>query len=218
MSSGSLQSSVLLLLPHITYARLVSTRQVTCMGRLEGVNPSAGLLLEEWPLSQSSQPWQWQQPRFEPRLENPLHKTTHLQAKSAVGHSRACWLLPRLGWLAGGTLWEEREHPQAPGSSQTFQLQAQFLHIRSCVRGAVPGPRISWVRAGLYCCFVLLSVTTVATFIQKCPPKTQQGRLTLAGGGLRWLIPARATSTIPRNCWAAGGPCTKELFLLQLLA
>lgn len=47
------------------------------------------------------------------------------------GHSRACWLLPRLGWLEGGALWEEREHPKAPGSSQTFQLQAQFLHIRA---------------------------------------------------------------------------------------
>lgn len=36
MDPGSLQSSVLLLLPRITYARLASTHQVTCTGRLQG--------------------------------------------------------------------------------------------------------------------------------------------------------------------------------------
>lgn len=45
MDSGSLQSSVLLLLPRITYARLASTRQVTCTGRLQGSLP---LLLQGW--------------------------------------------------------------------------------------------------------------------------------------------------------------------------
>lgn len=42
MNSGSLQSSVLLLLPRITYARLASTQQVTCTGRLGGVTPLQG--------------------------------------------------------------------------------------------------------------------------------------------------------------------------------
>lgn len=31
-------------------------------------------------------------------------------------------------------------------------------------------------------------------------------------------MPACSTSTVPRNCWAARGPCTKKLFLFQLLA
>lgn len=84
--------------------------------------------------SQCSQLWQQQQPRFEPRLENPLQKSHICRFRvpwNREGHSRACWLLPRLGWLEEGTLWEEREHPKAPGSSQTFQLQAQFLHIHA---------------------------------------------------------------------------------------
>lgn len=138
MNLGSLQSSVLLLLPRITYARLASTHQVACTGRLGGVTPSAGLLVllggpEEWLPSQCSQPWQQQQqPRFEPRLGNSLQKPHICRLRvpwNREGHSRACWLLPRLGWLEGGTLWEEREHPKAPESSQTFQLQVQFLHI-----------------------------------------------------------------------------------------
>lgn len=98
MNSGFLQSSALLLLPRITYARLASTRQVTCTGRLEGVTPPAGLLVllgepEEWPLSQCSQPWQQQQPRFEPRLGNPLQKPHICRLRvpwNREGHSRAC--------------------------------------------------------------------------------------------------------------------------------
>lgn len=54
---SSLQSSALLLLPRVTYARLASTCQVTCTGGLQGATPPAGLLLlllllgepEEWP-------------------------------------------------------------------------------------------------------------------------------------------------------------------------
>lgn len=143
---GSLQSSELLLPPH-----LCKTHQVTCPGGcrepllLQGClgNPRSG----PQPCQQ-----QQQQPRFEPRLENPLQITTHLQAQSAVEQ--------------GGSLrarWEEREHPKAPGSSQTFQLQAQSLHqsmlwiCRVCMEQY--RTRRAWVRAGLGCCFVVLSIT-----------------------------------------------------------
>lgn len=48
MNTGSLQSSVLLPLPRITYARLASTHQVTRMGRPDGVTLSAGVGGAAW--------------------------------------------------------------------------------------------------------------------------------------------------------------------------
>lgn len=98
MTSGSLQSSALLLLPRITHESLTSTRQVTCTGRQGGVTPSAGLVAllgdpEAWPPSQSSQPWQLQQPRFEPRLENPLQNPDICRLRvpwDGEGHYRTC--------------------------------------------------------------------------------------------------------------------------------
>lgn len=136
MNSGSLQSSALLLLPRITYARLAHVRLPAQGGWRES-------LLQGWwcclgnsrsgpstsapsPGSSSSSPDLSQGWRI---LSKKPHICRLRVPWNREGHSRACWLLPRLGWLEGGTLWEEREHPQAPGSSQTFQLQAQFLHL-----------------------------------------------------------------------------------------
>lgn len=135
---------------------------------------------------------------------------------SREGHCRACWLPPRLGWLEGGALWEEREHPRAPGSSQTFQLQAQFLHIPAVDLCAWSSTRTTDIldqgRAVLFC---LILCHQCSYFHSQVSPKVQGEHPILAGG---WLIPVWATSTIPRNCWAARGPWTKNLFLSQLLA
>lgn len=131
MNSGSLQSSALLLLPRVTYASLASTRQVTCTGRLGGVAPSAGLVLllgdpEEWPPSQRSQPWQQQQPSFEPRLENPLQNPHVAQSAMEQGGSLQSLLAPSQAGLARGrnslggegapqSSWELADIP-APGT------------------------------------------------------------------------------------------------------
>lgn len=186
MNLGSLQSSALLLLPRITYARLAHIKLPAQGGWRESLL-LAGLVvllgkLEEWPPSQCSQSWQQQeQPRFEPRLEDPLQKTTHLQAESAMeqGGSLQSLLAPSQAGLARGrnslggegappSSWELTDIP-APGI-----VSAHPLWICSCVRGAEPRPRISGIRAGLYCCFVLLSVTNVAILIQKCPLKSSE--------------------------------------------
>lgn len=160
------------------------------MAGLGAVTPSAGLLvllgeLDEWPPSQCSQPWQQQQCRFEPRLENPLQKTTHLQAKSAMeqGGSLQSLLAPSQAGLARGRdLWGGEGAPQSSWELTDIPAPGTVsAHPCSCVCGAVPGPRISWTRAGLYCCCVLLSVTNVATLIQKCPLKSKEGIPSLLG-------------------------------------
>lgn len=131
MNPGSLQSSALLLLPRVTYASLASTQQVTCTGRLGGVAPSAGLVLllgdpEEWPPSQRSQPWQQQQPSFEPRLENPLQNPHVAQSAMEQGGSLQSLLAPSQAGLARGrnslggegapqSSWELADIP-APGT------------------------------------------------------------------------------------------------------
>lgn len=132
MNSGSLQSSVLLLLPRVTYARLASTRQVTCTGRLEGVTPSAGLwcCLEK---PRSGLPASAPSPgsSSSPDLSQGwriLSKKPHLQAQSAMeqGGSLQSLLAPSQAGLARGrnslggegapqSSWELTDIP-APGT------------------------------------------------------------------------------------------------------
>lgn len=184
MNSGSLQSSVLLLLPRITYARLVSTCQVTCTGRLEAVTPSAGLwcCLENLrnghpasalsPGSSSSldlsQGWRILS-KNHTFAGSECHGAGSLQ--SLLAPSQAGLARGRNSGRRGGTpkLLGAHRH-----SSSRHSFCTSVLRICSCVHGAVTGPWISWIRAGLDCCFVLFSVTNVATFVQKCPLKSNK--------------------------------------------
>lgn len=140
MNSGSLQSSALLLLPRVTYARLAHARLPAwpgwgqslllqgcwcCLGNSRSGPPASAPSPGSSSSADLSQGWRI--------LSKKPHICRLRVPWNREGRSRACWLLPRLGWLEGGTFGEEREHPRAPGSSQTFQLQAQFLHIPAVV-------------------------------------------------------------------------------------
>lgn len=125
---------------------------------------------EGWLAAQCLQPWQQQQQPHtsEPVLETPLwvmHIFFRLRAPwNWALHTSACLLLSRLCWVErkkslGG---EGEDTPKLLGalthSSSRRKFCLSVLWVCSCVHGAVPGPWLSLIRAGLHCCSVLLSV------------------------------------------------------------
>lgn len=151
MDSGSLQSSALLLLPHITYARLGAHIRLPARGGWRDHSFCRAAAAAWGASGVASQPWQQQQqPRFEQGWRT-LSKPTRLQAESAMelGGSLQSLLAPSQAGLAKREELSGRRGstPKLLGahrhSSSRHGFCTSVLWTCSCACGAVPGPRIS---------------------------------------------------------------------------